>query len=139
MNGGPHSGAAVLRLDQEVYLAPGMPEGVNAAELGALPVPLQVLVMEAWFRANFHPAPYRPSGDSTDPTLELAGEFGEVTQGQAIETLGRALATETRIGATETALDRIAAAAPLGNVIASADPRVSRRDTAEATIPRRAA
>jgi hypothetical protein len=120
--------------DEEVYLAPGMPSGVSASELKALPVPLQMLVMEAWFRANFHPAPYQPSGDSTDPVLELAGEFGRAAQGQAIETLGRALLVETRIWVTETGLDRIAAAERLGIVIGSADPRVSRRDTAEATI-----
>lgn len=120
--------------DEEVYLAPGMPEGVSAAEFKALPMPLQMVVMEAWFRANFYPAPYRPSEDTTDPALELAGEFGGVAQGQAIETLGRALATESRTWVTETGLDRIAAEARLGIVIASADPRFRRPDTAEANV-----
>jgi hypothetical protein len=120
--------------DTEVYIAPGMSEGVSAAELKTLPIPLQMVVMEAWFRANFHPAPYQPSGDTTDPALELAGEFGAVAEGQAIETLGRTLAAETLKWATEGGLDRIAAAARLGIVIASADPRFRRPDTAEAVI-----
>lgn len=125
---------SVGRPDEEVYLAPGMPGGVSAAELKALSVPLQMLVMEAWFRANFHAAPYGPSGDATDPALELAGEFGGVAQGQAIEQLGRTLAGEASAWVTETGLDRIAAEARLGIVIASADPRFRRPDTAEAAV-----
>lgn len=118
----------------EVYLAPGMPDGVSAAELKALSVPLQIVVMEAWFRANYHHAPYRPSGDATDPVRELAGEFGEVAQGQAIEMLGRILADETRAWAPEAGLDRIAAEARVGIVIASADPRFRQSGTVQDAI-----
>lgn len=119
---------------EEVYLAPGMSEGVSAAELKALPVPLQMVVMEAWFRANFHPAPYRPFGDTTDPVLELAAEFGEVVQGQGIEKLSRTLTEETQTWANERGLDRIVAEARFGVVIASADPRFRRHDTEEAAL-----
>lgn len=118
----------------EVYLVPGMPDGVSAAELKALPVPLQVVVMEAWFRANYHHAPYQPSGDATDPARELAGEFGGVVQGQAIEILGRRLADETRAWAPEDGLDRIAAEARVGIVIASADPRFQQPATLHEAI-----
>lgn len=106
---------------QEVYLTPGVPEGVSAAELKALPVPFQRVVMEAWFRANFQPAPDRPSSEATDPALKLTSEFGEVADGQAIETLSRMLAAEARFWAAEAGFYGIAAEARLGIVIASAD------------------
>lgn len=67
-----------LIMDDVVYVAPGMPEGVSRAELKALPAPLQMVVMEAWFCANFQPAERNIENKIIHPALEIAREFGGV-------------------------------------------------------------
>ena len=110
--------ATADRLAKRVYRAPGAPGGVTAGELKALPVPLQMLVMEAWFRAKFQPAPQHPSGTERDLELELTGEFGGIVAGESVAALARALSAEARVWVTE----------------ASADPRFQRPETAQEVI-----
>ena len=110
--------AAADRLAERVYRAPGAPGGVTAAELKTLPVTLQMLVMEAWFRAKFQPAPQHPAGAESNPELELTGEFGGIVAGQSVAALAHALSAEARVWVTE----------------ASADPRFQRPETAQEAI-----
>ncbi|MFO0200008.1 MAG: hypothetical protein ACK530_15570 [Alphaproteobacteria bacterium] len=110
--------ATADRLAERVYRAPGAPGGVAAAELKTLPVPLQMLVMEAWFRAKFQPAPQHPAGAERDLELELTGEFGGIVAGESVAALARALSAEARVWVTE----------------ASADPRFQRPETAQEVI-----
>ena len=110
--------ATADRLAKRVYRAPGAPGGVTAGELKTLPVPLQMLVMEAWFRAKFQPAPQHPAGAERDLELEFTGEFGGIVAGESVAALARALSAEARVWVTE----------------ASADPRFQRPETAQEVI-----
>lgn len=110
--------AAADRLAERVYRAPGAPGGVTAGELKTLAVPLQMLVMEAWFRAKFQPAPQHPAGAERDLELELTGEFGGIVAEQSVAALARALSAEARVWVTE----------------ASADPRFQPPETAQEVI-----
>ena len=110
--------AAADRLAERVYRAPGAPGGVTASELKALPVTLQMLVMEAWFRAKFQPAPQHSAGAESNLELELDGEFGGIVAGQSVAALARGLSAEARVWVTE----------------ASADPRFQRPETAQEVI-----
>ena len=126
--------AAADRLAKRVYRAPGAPGGITAGELKALPVPLQMLVMEAWFRAKFQPAPQHPAGAESNPELELTGEFGGIVAGQSVAALARALSAEARVWVTETSLEHMATEARLGIAIASTDPRFQWPETAQEVI-----
>ncbi|MFN7306320.1 MAG: hypothetical protein ACK5TQ_07030 [Acetobacteraceae bacterium] len=110
--------ATADRLAKRVYRAPGAPGGVTAGELKTLPVPLQMLVMEAWFRAKFQPAPQHSAGAESNPELELDREFGGIVAGQSVAALAHALSAEARVWVTE----------------ASADPRFQRPETAQEVI-----
>lgn len=76
----------------KVYRAPGRPQGVTATEFRALAAPLQMVVMEAWFRARFQPAPEAPSSQAIVAAEPITLEFGRFAQAQAIALLGGSLA-----------------------------------------------
>lgn len=118
---------------EEVYLAPGMPQGVSTAELMALSVPLQMWVMGAWFRANHKPAPPASTRRTLDPQQALIGEFGSRLD-ESIAALAQALRAEAPAWVEVDDLEQIVAKARIGIVIASADPRVHRLSATQASI-----
>jgi hypothetical protein len=83
-----------------------MADGVSSTELRAMPPPLQNIVMEAWFRANFRPAQAYFSADIFSPELELIKEFSGAVPKDVCTALGKRLAEEASSWAAEEYIEQ---------------------------------